>query len=146
MKTAFAAAVIFAGFGLGGASAGSIVELRASNEISSVIELGDPDPCADGACGSEEDVEMVDAGSAAGGALVDQYGMPTKMPVVMRPSVDSPATQPAPAAGAPATATAPQTQTPQPEPVKAEPAPQVETPTVVNQNGEQMPQPEAEPQ
>ncbi|MCX7671452.1 MAG: hypothetical protein N2439_15450, partial [Anaerolineae bacterium] len=87
MKTALAAALLIAVFGMGGARAGSIIELGESGQVSSIIMLGDDDPCAEGACGSEEDVEVVDAGSAAGssGALVDQYGMPTNMPVVMRP-------------------------------------------------------------
>lgn len=134
MKTALAAAVLVAAFGLGSAKAGSIVELSGSGEISSIITLGDDDPCAEGGCGSEEDIEVVDAGSAAGssGALVDQYGMPTNMPVVMRPSMDSPTAQPTPDASASAPVTAPQStpvaDTPQPEPVKVEPQGQVEQP------------------
>lgn len=124
MKTALAAAVLIAVFGLGGAKAGSIVELGESGQVSSIIMLGDDEPCAEGACVSEEDIDVVDAGSAAGssGALVDQYGMPTNMPVVMRPSMDSPTAQPmldAPASAA-VPAPVPVTETPQPQPVKVE--------------------------
>lgn len=131
MKTALAAAVLIAAFGLGSAKAGSIVELGGSGQISSIIMLGEDDPCAEGGCGSEEDIEVVDAGSAAGssGALVDQYGMPTNMPVVMRPSMDTPAaSEPAQAASAPAAAPAPVVETPQPEPVKVEQQGQAEQP------------------
>ena len=136
MKTALAAAVILAMFGTSGVKAGSIIELGDSDQIRSVILLGDDDPCMDGGCASEEDVEVVDAGSAAGssGALVDQYGMPTNMPVVMRPSMDTPAAQPAPDASVPATApeAAPQptpvAETPQPQPVQVENEGQPEQP------------------
>lgn len=130
MKTALAAAVMIAVFGTGSAKAGSIIELDGTGEISSVIMLGEPDPCFAEACAAEEDVEIVDAGSAAGssGALVDQYGMPTNMPVVIRPSMDMPAADPAPQPAAPAEAAAPAAAAPQPEPVKVEPAPEVVTP------------------
>lgn len=127
MKTALAAAVMLVMFGTCGVKAGSIVELGDSDQISSIIMLGDE--CMD--CGVEEDVEVVDAGSAAGssGALVDQYGMPTNMPVVMRPSMDAPAeATPSPDAAAPAVATPQTVETPQPEPVKVEPAPQEQAP------------------
>jgi hypothetical protein len=145
MKTALAAVVLLAAFGTGGAKAGSIVELGGTGEVSSIIMLGNDDPCAEGACGSQDDVEVVDAGSAAGssGALVDEYGMPTKMPVVMRPSMDAPVAQPTPDASAPAATPAPEAQTPQPEPVKMEPAPQVETPQVED-NGQQQLEPKPE--
>jgi hypothetical protein len=141
MKTALAAAVILAMFATSGVKAGSIVELGDSAQISSIIMLGDDDPCMDGGCGAEEDVEMVDAGSAAGssGALVDQYGMPTNMPVVMRPSVDAPAD-----ASAPAATPAPVAETPQPEPVKVEEAPQVQVPAQEGGNGQ--PQMQKEPE
>ena len=132
MKTALAAAVILAMFGTSGVKAGSIIELGESDQISSVIMLGDDDPCMDGGCGSEEDVEVVDAGSAAGssGALVDQYGMPTNMPVVMRPSMDAPAADPAPEAPAPAAAPQPTpvAETPQPQPVNVDNQGQTEQP------------------
>jgi hypothetical protein len=136
MKTALAAAVILAMFATTGVKAGSIIELGDSGQISSVILLGDGDECMD--CGSEDDVEMVDAGSAAGssGALVDQYGMPTNMPVVMRPSVDAPAAQPAPDAAAPAATPAPVAETPQPQPVKVEQAPQEQAPAQNGSSGE----------
>lgn len=136
MKTALAAAVILAMFGTSGVKAGSIIELGESDQISSVIRLGDDDPCMDGGCGSEEDVEVVDAGSAAGsgGALVDQYGMPTNMPVVMRPSMDAPAAAPDAAAAAPA----PVAETPQPEPVKVEQAPQEQAPAQGTEGEPQM--------
>jgi hypothetical protein len=126
MKTALAAAVLVAVFGMGGAKAGSIIELGESDQVSSIIMLGDDAPCAESACDPEEDIEVVDAGSAAGssGALVDQYGMPTNMPIVMRPSMDTPVAEPVPDAAAPATTSAPAPAAETPQPVKVEEAPQ----------------------
>ncbi|MGB8819081.1 MAG: hypothetical protein WCC66_14285 [Rhizobiaceae bacterium] len=127
MNRALAAAVILTGLSLtGNAFAGSIIALGGDQaSISSIIKLGEPDPCASNACGAEE-VTAADpeSATAAGSALVDQNGMPTNMPVVMRPSMDT-APVDAPAAAAPVADPAAVTpQTPEPEPVKMEPAPQ----------------------
>ncbi len=147
---ALAAALLFSGMFAGSASASSILVLGDTppEAASSIITLGDPDPCADDAC-AEEAVASADPSADSNAALVDIYGMPTNMPVIMRPSMDTPdapaATAAAdPAATAPAAAPAPAQQQPvqQPAPVvetpKVEPAPAVEQP--VNQDqGQQQP-------
>ncbi len=98
------------------------------SEISSIIYIGDPDPCADNACGTDEPV-VEEASNDGNAALVDSYGMPTHMPIIMRPSVDDgtpeapkqtaaakPQTTPKPAAATtpapPATAATPVTPAP----------------------------------
>ncbi len=108
--TAFAAAPAFAQPG--------------DNEITyispSIIMIGTPDPCDDGGC--EEDVAAVESKSDSNAALVDAYGMPTSMPVIIRPSVETPAAQ-APAAATPApAATTPAAPAATPETTAAAPA------------------------
>lgn len=100
-------ALMFAGLlASGSASASSIIELGNEGDAvaSSIIALGDPDPCADNGCGDETDIAAEDTGSNSP-ALIDSFGMPTNMPVIMRPSMDGgagPAEAPAdPAAAAP---------------------------------------------
>jgi hypothetical protein len=58
------------------------------SDISSIVYIGDPDPCADNACGTDEPA-VDEASNDDNAALVDSYGMPTHMPVIMRPSVDN---------------------------------------------------------
>ncbi len=58
------------------------------SDVSSIVYLGDPDPCADNACGTDEPV-VEEASNDGNAALVDSYGMPTHMPIIMRPSVDN---------------------------------------------------------
>jgi pyruvate dehydrogenase E2 component (dihydrolipoamide acetyltransferase) len=86
----------------------------------SIIMIGTPDPCDDGGCAEEvAAVESTDTKSDSNAALVDAYGMPTSMPVIMRPSVDTPAAQasfmPAPLPAATTSAA--------PTPATSEPAP-----------------------
>ncbi len=143
--TALGAALLLGSLFAGSASASSIIMLgdQPSNSRSSIIRLGDPDPCADHACDAQD--ELASANSDSNAALVDAFGMPTNMPVIMRPSMDTPPAPPATTAAvtppaAPATATQQPAQ--QPEPVvqhpKAEPAPVVEQPVADGQ--QQMPQ------
>ena len=140
---ALAATLLVSCLFAGSASASSIIELgdEPLNSVSSIIVLGDPDPCADYGCG-DEDVASAGSSDDSNAALVDIYGMPTNMPVIMRPSMDTPsapATTAAtdPAATAPA---APASATQQPQPVveapKMEPAPAVEQP--VNEGQQQQ--------
>lgn len=152
MKTvnAFAAAVLLGTMFAGNASASSIVMLgeTPSGAVSSIVHLGEPDPCADNACGDEPEVVSADPSGDSNAALVDSFGMPTNMPIIMRPSMDTPEAPPAttasaPAAAAPAGASQPKQQ---PEPVvqtpKTEPAPVVEQPSV---EGQQPPQSNGQP-
>ena len=134
---ALAATLLVSCMFAGSASASSIIELgdESLSSVSSIITLGDPDPCADNACG-DEDVASADSSDDNNAALVDIYGMPTNMPVIMRPSMDTPAapatTAAADPAATPPAAPASQQPTQQPEPVvetpKMEPAPAVERP------------------
>lgn len=132
----------------GQALAGSIVELGDTPEeqVSSIIYLGEPDPCADGACDDDAEVISADADNDSNAALVDIYGMPTNMPVIMRPSMDAPAAADVPAAQ-PAPAAAPSTEPQQP---KQEPEPVVEQPKqepapVAEQPAAEQPQQPASP-
>jgi hypothetical protein len=148
---AVAAALLFGGMFAGSASASSIIMLgdAPSGAMSSVISLGDPDPCADHACDPQDDVASAGSTSDSNAALVDSFGMPTNMPVIMRPSVDAPtapaATTAAADPAAPAATPAPAQQQPvqQPEPVvqqpKAEPAPVVQQPAADGQQQQQQP-------
>ena len=72
------------------ALASSVIALgdTPKSDISSIVYVGDPDPCADNACGTDEPA-VEEASNDSNAALVDAYGMPTNMPVIMRPSVDS---------------------------------------------------------
>jgi hypothetical protein len=62
----------------------------ADNEITvispSVIQIGSVDPCDNGAC-DEEEVASTEEPGDRNGALIDAYGMPTSVPVVIRPTV-----------------------------------------------------------
>lgn len=93
------------------------------SDISSIVYIGDPDPCADNACGTDEPV-VEEASNDGNAALVDSYGMPTHMPIIMRPSVDN---------GTPAapveTATAKPTDTTKPEAAATPPTPAPAAPT-----------------
>jgi hypothetical protein len=136
MKTvnAFAAALLFGTMFAGNASASSIIELGSEPSASSpsIVHLGDPDPCADNACGTDKEVAAVGTKKDSNAALIDAFGMPTNMPVIMRPSMDTPsapaASASAPAAPAPTAQAEPQVQQPQ-----AAPAPVVEQPVNVEQ-------------
>ncbi len=137
---ALAATLLVSCLFAGSASASSIIELgdESLSSVSSIIALGDPDPCAENGC-DDENVASAGPSDDSNAALVDIYGMPTNMPVIMRPSMDTPTTTAAadPAATAPA---APATPTQQPAPVvetpKMEPAPAVEQPAT---EGQQQP-------
>lgn len=133
----FGAALLFGTLTAGQAFAGSIVELgdTPAEEISSIVYLGDPDPCANGGCEAADEKPASDGASDSNAALVDIYGMPTNMPVIMRPSMDTPPAADVPAAEpapAPAASTEPQQPKQEPAPVveqpKQEPAPQPEQP------------------
>ncbi|MGL4488742.1 MAG: hypothetical protein ACRCU5_04780 [Rhizobiaceae bacterium] len=67
----------------------------------SIIMIGTPDPCDNGGC--EEEVAEVEPTADRNAALVDAYGMPTNMPVIMRPTTDVSAVPAAQTASAPAT-------------------------------------------
>jgi pyruvate dehydrogenase E2 component (dihydrolipoamide acetyltransferase) len=100
LLSTMAAGLLFSAF----AAAPAFAE-AGDNEITyispSIIMIGTPDPCEDGGC--EEDVAAVEEKKDNNAALVDAYGMPTSMPVIIRPSVDAPTAQaPADAAAAPA--------------------------------------------
>ena len=153
MKTvnAFAAALLVGTMFAGNASASSILMLdeTPADAVRSFVHLGDPDPCADDACADEPEVISADTSSDSNAALVDSFGMPTNMPVIMRPSMDTPqapaaVTASAPAAAAPAAATQQPKQQPQPivETPKVAPAPVVEQPSV---EGQQPPQSNGQP-
>lgn len=77
-----------ASFSLSCASASSLVSDGASQEKAwpSIIYLGDPDPCANNAC--EPQQAAAEPLSDKNAALVDAFGMPTHMPIIMRPSMD----------------------------------------------------------
>ena len=119
---------VTAGLFLSAMAAAPAFAQSGDNEITyispSIIMIGTPDPCDNGAC--EEDVASVESQGDSNSALVDAYGMPTSMPVIMRPSVEittaaaavAPAIVPAPAA-TPAEAAA---ATPAPAPVAQAPA------------------------
>ena len=144
MKTvnAFAAALLLGTMFAGNASASSILMLDETSPtaVSSIIRLGEPDPCADNACGDEPEVISADTSGDSNGALVDSFGMPTNMPIIMRPSVDKQETPATTTASAPAAA-APSGVTQQPAPVvetpKMEPAPKVEQPVNAEQQAPQ---------
>lgn len=140
---ALAAALLVSCMFAGSASASSIIELgdESLSSVSSIIALGDPDPCADNGCG-DEDVASAGSSDDSNAALVDIYGMPTNMPVIMRPSMDTPSAPASTAAADPAATApaAPASATQQPQPVveapKMEPAPAVEQP--VNEGQQQQ--------
>jgi hypothetical protein len=96
------------------------------NEITyispSIIMIGTPDPCDNGGC---EEPTVITAKADGNAALVDANGMPTSMPVIMRPSVDTTVIMPAPeTAAAPAIAPAAPATAAEPTPeVTAEAAP-----------------------
>lgn len=149
---ALAATLLVSCLFAGSASASSIIELgeESLSSVSSIITLGDADPCADNACG-DEDVASADSADDSNAALVDIYGMPTNMPVIMRPSMDTPSAPETTAAADPAAtppaapATGTQQPTQQPAPVvetpKMEPAPVVEQPGNDGQQQQQNGQP-----
>lgn len=87
------------------------------SDISSIVYIGDPDSCADNACGTDEPA-VEEASNDGNAALVDSYGMPTHMPVIMRPSVDA-GTPDAPKQ----TAAAKPDSTPKPDAASKTPAP-----------------------
>ena len=78
------------------------------SDVSSIVYIGDPDPCADNACGTDEPA-VEEASNDGNAALVDSYGMPTHMPIIMRPSVDAGTPE------APKTAAAKPDSTPKPD-------------------------------
>jgi hypothetical protein len=135
---------IAAGLFLSAMASSSAFAENGDNEITyispSIIMIGTPDPCDNGGC--DEEVAVIEANGDSNAALVDAYGMPTSMPVIMRPSVETPsapaATSSAPVATpAPAATPAPVAATPAaPIPVEAPaettqtaPAPSTETPS-----------------
>ena len=91
------------------------------SDVSSIVYIGDPDPCADNACGTDEPA-VEDASNDGNAALVDSYGMPTHMPIIMRPSVDAGTPE------APKTASAKPETTPKPDAASKPAAPAAATP------------------
>jgi hypothetical protein len=129
---------IAAGLFLSAMASGSAYAESGDNEITyispSIIMIGTPDPCDNGSC--DEEVAVIEANGDSNAALVDAYGMPTSMPVIMRPSVETPSA-PAATSSAPVETPTPVTATPAaPAPVEAPaettqtaPAPSTETPS-----------------
>ena len=112
MKLALAAFVFIAGSAMPAAASPAVIcaEPPASP---SVIYYGDACDFAEPAPVADEEVASAGDGNAP---LVNQLGMPTSMPVVMRPSLDvvpsegtAPAESPATTAAAPVTNAAPET-------------------------------------
>lgn len=109
----------------------------------SVVYLGDPCDLIEPEVIEAEEVANTDPNSA----LVDAYGMPTSVPVVMRPSMDAapvsasaepvatPAAETAPAKEAPAGDTAEVKEEATPEASGEQPAPQTSAPAENNNNG-----------
>jgi hypothetical protein len=88
----------------------------------SIIMIGTADPCDDGGC--EEDVAVIEAKDDNNAALIDAHGMPTSMPVIIRPSVATPSVETPAAAAATPAAPAAQPAKPAPTPVvQVEPTP-----------------------
>ena len=92
------------------------------SDVSSIVYIGDPDPCADNACGTDEPM-VEEASNDGNAALVDSYGMPTHMPIIMRPSVND-GTPDAPKQ----TAAAKPDTTPKPDAASKTPAPATPAP------------------
>jgi hypothetical protein len=134
---------VAAGLLLSAMASGSAFAENGDNEITyispSIIMIGAPDPCDNGGC--DEDVAVIEASGDSNAALVDAYGMPTSMPVIMRPSVETPAASPTPAATTTAPAATPASAA-TPAPVAATPAP-VDAPAATSQTapapGEEVP-------
>ncbi len=80
--------LLAAGFSLSSASASSLASDGPMQKKAwpSIIYLGDPDPCGNNACEPQE--AAAEPVSDKNAALVDAFGMPTHMPIIMRPSMD----------------------------------------------------------
>jgi hypothetical protein len=130
------------------ASSSSVVTLTSApkGEHGSIIYLGKPLNCAVDACPKAEPV--VEASAPTGGAMIDAFGMPTKMPTILRGGqsnddkvIMAPAqTPPAPAAVTPAAAAAPAAP-PKAEPLPAKPAvsaPVAEAPAAAAKPSQQL--------
>ena len=116
MKIAFAAILALSASAFPAFASNGDCEFPA--ETRSVIYLGDPCDLIEPEVVEAEEIAKADPN----GALVNANGMPTSMPVVMRPSMDS---EPVPAEAAPAAASAP-ADTAKPKGDETKPAPVAE--------------------